>query len=620
MARMFAAWRSQGAWRLHFQPALALFASVGLALGVTLDILGHERSAHLVWTAVTIPVLAALSVDIIRSLARGHVGLDIVAALSMAGALAFGETLAAAIVALMYAGGQLLEAYAGRRARHEMTALLSRVPRSAMRHREGTLEEIPLERVEAHDRLLVRQGDVVPVDGEVIHGVAVLDTSALTGEALPVTARQGQSVLSGCTNVGDAFDLEATRRAEESTYAGVVRLVEAAQKSRAPFSRLADRYALVFLALSVAIASGAWVLADDPIRAIAVLVVATPCPLILAVPVALVSGLSRAAKLGILIKGAKVLETLAQVRAVVLDKTGTLTHGRARLIATAVAGQIDQDELLRLAASLDQASKHIVAQTLVEEARGRGQRLSVPTEVFESGGRGITGIVDGHAVTIGGLDFVKANTPSGGMNVLPDAPAPGTLSVFVAVDGAMSGVLFLADALRSGVARLLSDLRASGVERIVLATGDRQDVAHFVASGLPIDAVRAGLTPNEKVLTVLSERKNGPVMMIGDGVNDAPALAAADVGVAMGANGAAASAEAADVILLVDELSRVAPAIQIARRARAIALESVLAGIGLSVAGMIAAAAGLLPPVEGALLQEAIDIAVILNALRVLAA
>ena len=600
------------------RPALAVLAAAGLALGVGLKLAGLGAWSSLVWTAVTVPVLAALLAEIVTSLAHGEVGLDIVAGLSMTAALAFGETLAAAIVALMYAGGQLLEAYAERKARREMTALLSRVPRSALRHLDGRLEEVPLERVQPGDRLLVRQGDVVPVDGTVASGVAVLDTSALTGEAMPVTSQPGQPVLSGSTNVGDVFDMTATRRAAESTYAGVVRLVETAQKARAPMSRLADRYAMLFLALTVALAAAAWGLTGDPIRAVAVLVVATPCPLILAVPVALVAGLSRAAKLGILIKGGKAIEMLARVRALVLDKTGTLTHGRARLVSTRVAVHLSEDELLRLAASLDQASKHIVAHTLVEEARARGLKLSIPSDVVETAGEGIAGTVDGRALVVGGLHFIAERTGDAPLRALLGPRPPGALAVAVAIDGQAAGVMILADALRAGVEKLFGDLRALGIERIVLATGDRHEVAYDVAKGLPIDLVRAELTPDQKVLAVLSERKSGAVMMIGDGVNDAPALAAADIGMAMGATGAAASAEAADVVLLVDQLDRVLPAIRIARRSRGIALQSVLAGIGLSAGAMVAAAFGYLPPVEGALLQEVIDVAVIFNALRAL--
>jgi heavy metal translocating P-type ATPase len=600
------------------RPLLAGLATFGLVAGFAFRLWGFESWSSTIWAGVTLPVLLALLIEIVTSLRRGDLGLDIVAALSMTAALAVGEDLAAAIVALMYAGGQYLESYAERAARREMTALLSRVPRTAVRHRGGQLEEVALDAVVPGDRLLIRQGDVVPVDGSVVEGVAVLDQSALTGESLPAQHLAGDAILSGTTNVGDAFDMAASRRAAESTYAGVIRLVEAAQRSRAPMSRLADKFAILFLAVTVVLAGAAWALSGDAVRAVAVLVVATPCPLILAVPVAIVAGLSRAARFGILIKGGKAIETLARVRALVIDKTGTLTVGQARIISSQAADGVAPDALLRIAASLDQASKHVIAQTIVAAARAKGLTLAIPSEVVETPGEGIVGRVEGRQVIVGGPQFVQSRIGGGVRTALAGDRPPGALSVAVAIDGTLAGVLVLADELRGGTEQLLRALRSLGIERIVLATGDRQEVARFIAAGLSIDLIRAELTPDQKILVVLSERKNGPVMMIGDGVNDAPALAAADLGLAMGAKGAAASAEAADVVLLVDQLDRVLPAIRIARRSRFIALQSVIAGMGLSTMAMIAAALGFIAPVEGALLQEVIDVAVIFNALRAL--
>ena len=616
LARPAGRLRSQADARTYLRPVLVVWPAAGLVLGLAAHFSGWEHWAGPIWTAATVPVLVVLLIEILVSLRRGDVGLDIVAALSMLAALVFAEYLAAVVVAVMYSGGQYLESFAERRASREMTALLARVPRSTLRQRNGRLEEVALEAVEPGDRLVIRKGDVVPVDGAVVDGVAVLDQSALTGESMPVQQKVGDPVLSGSTNAGEAFHLAATRRAAESTYAGIVRLVAAAQRSRAPMSRLADRYAMVFLAATVALAGAAWAWTGDPIRAVAVLVVATPCPLILAVPVAIVSGLSRAAKQGILIKGGQALETLARVRSLVIDKTGTLTHGRARVVSIDVASGQSADELLRIAASLDQASKHMIAQAIVEEAQKKGLQLAVPGDVVETAGEGLEGRVEGHHVVVGGYRFVSERVLGVGRALWrADRPA-GAAAVAVGIDGKFAGVLILADELRAGTQALLQSLRALGVERIVLATGDRHDVAELVARGLSIDALRSELTPDQKTLVVLSERKHGPVMMIGDGVNDAPALAAADLGVAMGAKGAAASAEAADVVLLVDQLDRILPAMEIARRSRFIALQSVYAGIGLSVAGMIAAALGFISPVQGAVLQELIDIAVILNALR----
>jgi len=597
---------------------LVALPAFGILSGFAAPLIGLTAWQGWIWAAFTLPVLLALLYEIAASLRRGEVGLDIVAALSMTAALAVGENLAAVVVALMYSGGQYLEAFAERHARREMTAILARVPRTAVRHRQGVLEEVGLEAIVPGDRLLIRQGDVVPVDGIVASGVAILDQSALTGEAIPVQKRSGDEVMSGSTNAGEAFDLTASRHAAESTYAGIVRLVEEAQRSKAPMSRLADRFAMIFLGVTVLIAGLAWYFTGDPIRAVAVLVVATPCPLILAVPVAIVSGLSRAARSGILIKGGKAIEALGRVYSLVIDKTGTLTDGRARVVSLNVRDLLAPDELLRLAASLDQASKHIIAQTLVSEARDRKLRLSTPSNVIETAGEGIEGRIDGLAVVVGGIHFVRSRLTEAAPGTPDRTRKAGAVIVAVAIDGKMAGEIVLADELRVGTEALLKSLRKLGIQRIVLATGDRREVAEAIAAGLGIDAVRSGLTPDQKVLVVLTERKNGPVMMVGDGVNDAPALAAADIGLAMGARGTAASAEAADVVILVDHLDRIVPAIQIARRSRLIALESVVAGIGLSLLGMIAAALGYITPVQGALLQEVIDIAVILNALRAL--
>jgi len=595
--------------------ALLALATLGLLGGLALWVLDQGAAARIVWAAGVVPVFVALVVEIVRSLARGEVGLDIVAALSMSAALVFDETLAAAVVAVMYSGGTFLESFAEGRARREMRDLLSRVPRTALRHEDGALHDVPLSEIVPGDLLLIRQGDVAPVDGQVASAQALLDQSALTGEAMPVRLFKGQEVMSGATNAGAAFDLRATRRAADSTYAGIARLVEAAQHSKAPMARMADRFSLVFLAVTVGLATAAWWFTGDPIRAVAVLVVATPCPLILAVPVALVAGVSRAARFGVLIKGARPLEALAGVRTLILDKTGTLTDGRPQIVSIRAMAGFSEAQVLSYAASLDQASKHPVAQAVVAAAQARGLTLSIPSDVVETAGEGVVGRIDGRLVRVGGTGFVAAGAPW--VEGLPtDA---GAVVVALAVDGAPAGLLVMADTLRTGTAALLAGLRRNGIARILLATGDRQEVALSVTQGLGLDAVHADMTPERKVRLVQAERAKGPVMMVGDGVNDAPALAAADVGVAMGARGAAASAEAADVVLLVDHLDRLLPGLIVARGARRIALQSVGVGIGLSVAGMIAAAFGYLTPVQGALLQEVIDVAVILNALRALA-
>ncbi|QYK45934.1 MAG: cadmium-translocating P-type ATPase [Xanthobacteraceae bacterium] len=606
------------AYRRFAPRVLVGIALLGLALGGWFWWRGEARSSHLAWTLGTLPVLLALFGQIIASLRRGDVGLDVVAALSMSAALVFGESLAGNVVALMYAGGQLLESFAEGRARREMTALLGRVAFTAMRYRDHTLEEVPIANIRQGDRLLVRQGDVVPVDGHVAGGVAVLDLSALTGESIPKSLSPGGEVMSGSTLVGAAFDLIASRPAAESTYAGIVRLVEAAQASKSPMARLADRYAMWFLALTVSLAGAAWLLSDDPIRALAVLVVATPCPLILAVPVAIISGISRTAKLGALVKDGAALEALAHVRTAILDKTGTVTQGRPTITNIRTGEGFTEHDVLGLAASLDQASAHVMATSLIQAATDAGLTLLPPSNIAELPGKGIEGTVGGRRVAIGGDTYVRNRSTSAHAMLHEMEDHDGVQFVAVAVDGAVAGVILLQDQLREDARATLDALRAAGIERIVLASGDMDRIAQTVGRSLGVDEILGDLTPEGKVIAVRREAATRPVMMVGDGVNDAPALATAEVGVALGARGAAASSEAASVVLLVDELYPLATALNIARRTRAIALQSVFIGLGLSIAGMIVAAFGYLPPVQGALFQEAIDVAVILNALRAL--
>jgi heavy metal translocating P-type ATPase len=590
-----------------------LVALTGLVTGGAAFLSGRPDLAQTLWTVAILPILASLLWEILISLRRGDVGLDVVAALAMGAAILFGESLAGNVVALMYAGGELLEQMAARRAKRDLTALLGRVARSAMRYGPDGLTEVGIESLAPGDRILVRHGEVLPVDGRVEVTDALIDTSALTGESLPRLMPAGSEALSGTLAVGAPFDLRVLRPASASAYAAIVRLVEAAHRSRAPASRLADRWSIGFLVLTVALALAAWLWSGDPTRVLAVLVVATPCPLILAVPVAIISGISRAARLGVLVKGGAALEGLGRARIAILDKTGTLTSGRAEVAAIQAEPGFTEAEVLRLAASLDQASTHVLAATLADAARARLLPLAQPETVTEEGGAGLAGRVDGHDVALGSESFVRAR--------VVDMPAVLTdegAAIEVGIGGRYAGRLLLEDPLRPEAELVLKRLRQVGFRRILLATGDRADVAHRLAGALPFDGVEADLTPTGKVDLVLAERQRHPVLMVGDGVNDAPALAAADVGVAMGARGAAASAESADVVLLVDRLDRLAGAVEVAHGTTRIALQSVMVGLGLSIAAMVVAALGYLPPVMGALLQEVIDVAVILNALRAL--
>jgi heavy metal translocating P-type ATPase len=421
-------------------------------------------------------------------------------------------------------------------------------------------------------------------------------------------------------NAGASLALRATATADESTYAGIVRLIEEAEKQKAPFVRLADRYALVFVPVSLAIAAGAWILTGDPVRALAVLVVATPCPLILAVPIAIVAGISRAARRGIIVKGGGALETLARGSVLLFDKTGTLTSGVPEVADVEVFAGIDPEELLRLAASLDQVSPHVLGAAIVRAARQRGLPLTFPIEVREEPGSGIEGTVDGRRVSLGKASWVSGGRglPARARDVRRRSAMEGSSAVFVAIDGEVAGGLILDDPIRPDTPRVIRTLRRAGIKRVVMVTGDHPDVAESVGISIGVDRILSERDPTDKVDAVKAEGDGGVTVMVGDGVNDAPALAAADVGVAMGARGATASSEAADVVLVVDRLDRLAEAIRVAKRSRGIAVQSVLIGMGLSFGGMILGAVGLLPVVGGALFQEAIDVAVILNALRAL--
>jgi heavy metal translocating P-type ATPase len=596
--------------------ALLLVAAAGLICGLVAPFLGLAVLQHSIWGWTAGLVLIFLLKDIVTSLSRSEFGLDLVAAMSLSAAIYFGETLAASIVALMYSGGQLLEDFATTRARSEMRALLSRTPKTALRHVDGQLLEVGVETIVPGDLVFVRQGDTIPVDGKLKSDRALLDTSMLTGESIPVLCKTDDEVSSGSLCLDMAFVMQAIRPASESTYAGIVRLVEAAQNAKAPMVRLADRFALWFLAFTVILASVAWMTSIDHNRMLAVLVSATPCPLILAVPIAIISGISRAARRGVLLKGGPVLEALARTSVLVIDKTGTLTLGRASLRDIKANARHKPEDLLRFAASLDQASVHVIAASLVEAAHARGIILSTPSEVSETAGSGIEGYVENRKIVVGGQDFVrqKLNLRS----LRQSVPATGSAVVAIGIDGRFAGELILADEVRSDAELALQHLREVGVRRIVLASGDRREVVTAIGSKLSLDALHSELGPNEKVALVLAEKKNGVVLMAGDGVNDAPALAAADIGISMGARGSPASAEAADAVLLVDNLLRIAEAIAISQRSIKIALQSVYVGLGLSAAAMAAAALGYLPVIQGAIFQEIIDVAVILNALRAL--
>lgn len=602
--------------------ALVVLAVAGLALGLVAWGLGRRDLANWCWAGGTIPVALGLLFSMIRDLLAGRLGVDAVAFVSMAGALLLGQNLAGVVIAVMYAGGNILEDFAVARAERDLRSLIDRAPKVAHRRNDSAVEDVSVERVAVGDDLLVLAGEVVPVDGIITSPGAVLDEAAVTGEPIPVNRRAGELARSGTVNAGETFELRASATAGESTYAGIVRMVGAAQTAKAPFVRVADRFALLLLPVTLITAGAAWYFSNDPIRALAVLVAATPCPLILAAPVAFIAGVAQAAKRGILIKGSGALEALARTHTVMFDKTGTLTIGGARLVAIEAAPGQSADEILRMAGSLEQASHHVLATTLVEAAVAKGLKLSIPTEVHETMGSGLEGVIEGRKVHVGSHQLVYgASKPEEwAVRALRRASWRSALSVFVSVDGQAIGAILLADELRRDTPRAIQALRAAGVSHIVMVTGDRADAAETIGAALDLDAVLADRQPADKVDAVASEQRQNPTVMVGDGINDAPALAVANVGVAMGARGASASSEAADVVILVDRIDGVSDAIRLAKRTRRIALQSIIAGMGMSAVAMGFAAFGFLPPVAGALTQEVIDVAVILNALRALSA
>jgi heavy metal translocating P-type ATPase len=595
-------------------------AIAGLSAGILAALTGRSDLANLCWTLATAPVVAGLAVSIVRDLLSGRFGVDAIALVSMSAALALGQPLAGAVVALMYSGGNVLEDIAVARAEHDLRSLVDRAPREAHRRVEGRIEEVPIGAIAVGDQLLVHAGEVVPVDGVVTSSAATIDESALTGEPIPVVKARGAAILSGSLNAGETFDMTVTSVAGESTYAGIVRLVTAAQTAKAPFVRLADRYALIFLPVTLALAVFAWLISGDLLRSLAVLVAATPCPLILAAPVAFIAGVAQAARRGILVKGGGPLEALARAHTVLFDKTGTLTVGGARLLSVEVAPGEMADEVLMLGASLEQASHHVIADAIVQAGTERGLRLKVPEQVRESMGSGLHGMIEGRQIAAGSRDmiFPGGHVTEWASRAIRRASWRSALIVFVAVEGRPIGALLLADELRSDTPRAIRLLREAGVARIVMVTGDRAAAAQAIGAALDLDAVLADRVPSDKVDAVRSEQRLHPTIMVGDGINDAPALASADVGVALGARGASASSEAADVVILADRLDRVGEAIMIAQRARRIAIESIVAGMGLSTLAMLAATFGWLLPVPAAIVQELIDVAVILNALRAL--
>ncbi|NKX93290.1 cadmium-translocating P-type ATPase [Sanguibacter hominis ATCC BAA-789] len=582
-------------------------------LGGVLSMLSYGRATTLLLGGFAILVAARSAWSMVRELREGTFGVDILAVTAIGASVAVGELWAALVIVLMLTGGEALEDYAAFRARADLSALLERAPQVAHRTRaDGTLEDVPVDEVTEGEQVVVRPGEVVPVDGTLESAAGELDESSLTGESLPVERVAGDVVLSGGVNGSVPLTLRVLRPARESQYQQIVALVAEASASRAPMVRLADRYAIPFTALSLAIAGVAWWWSGDAVRFAEVLVVATPCPLIIAAPVAFMAGMSRAARKGVIVKSSATLEQLYRAKAVAFDKTGTLTRGAPRLSDVRAAEGTDVDEMLRLAASAEQLSSHVLASAMIDGAVERGLALSSASAGHEATANGVTATVDGREVVVGKRTFVAEATGH-------DVPAPelgaGELAVHVGIDGVYAGALVLSDEIRPTSRDTVAALRRAGVNHVVMLTGDGAQTAAHVAAEIGIDDVRSDCLPADKVDAVvgLTDR---PVVMVGDGVNDAPVLAAADVGIAMGARGSTAASESADVVILQDEVALVATALTVGRDTVRVALQSIGVGIALSVALMVVAAFGALPAVVGAWFQEGVDAVAILWALR----
>jgi heavy metal translocating P-type ATPase len=591
-----------------------LFIIVGLAFR-----LSGTPGSRLIWTAGLVITGGPVAWRTLRGVLRGSFAVDLVAMLAVVGALLLGEPLAGLIVVLMQTGGEALERFAEGRASEAVRELAAMAPRLAHRLTKEGIEDVAAEDVAVGDRLLLRPGELLACDAVVEEGRSHVDTSRITGEPVPVRAEAGIRIPSGSLNLDGPLTVRVLATAKESQYARIVELVRTAQASKAPLQRLADRYAVWFTPATLLVCGLAYAISGDPVRVLAVLVVATPCPLILAAPVAVIGGINRAARHGIVFRHGTALEQLGEVTIALFDKTGTLTLGRPRVSRVLPVAPFTEAELLRLAAAVERGSGHLLARTLVDEAEARGAPVVVGHQVVEAAGQGVRGMVDGQDVAVGSWSYV-----TGGRSVLAEgfrrvlgADEAAELRAFVSVDGTAAGIVEYADRPRPGMAEFVQDLRGLGLRRLVLLSGDDQANTVGVARTVGIAEAHGDLLPEGKVAFVHHLTKSGEkVLMMGDGTNDAPALSSASVGIALAAGGGGVTAEAADAVILADDPSRVAIAIRISRRTLRIARQSIWVGLGLSGLGMAAATAGWLAPIPGALLQELIDIAVILNALR----
>lgn len=590
--------------------SLTVFAII---IGLILQLTGLGTAAQWLLSAVAIITALPLLWDMFEDVRSGRYGIDILAITAIVAAVILGEYWAAIVVALMLTGGESLEDYAQHRARSELDTLIKNSPRTAQVIRKGKTLKVKVSELHVGDKILINAGDAVPADAMVLEGSASFDESSLTGESLPQSKEKGNQLLSGSINLDGSIQAKVTAAAEDSQYQQIIKLVRSAANTQAPFVRLAERYSIPFTILAFSIAGGLWVLTGDSMRFLQVIIVATPCPLLLAAPIALISGMSRASKYGIIVKTGAAMERMAEARTIAFDKTGTLTRGEFEVTSIAAASGHTKDEVLGLAASIEQGSNHVIAKAIVAEAHSKGVKLTKAKHIKETAGKGLFTSLKGQEIVVGRLAYLNEHGVELPSNLKVDNTAKTT--VYVAVDGAMIGAISLSDELRDEAKSTLARLRAMGIKNIMLITGDNQGAAKHAAKQLGIDEVHAEALPVDK-LGVLDHTKERPLIFVGDGVNDAPILTAADVGVALGAKGSTAASESADMVIMVDDIGRVATAFEIAQRTFKIARQSILIGIGLSVGLMVLFATGKFSPLTGAILQEVVDVFVIFNALR----
>ncbi|HUD81063.1 MAG TPA: heavy metal translocating P-type ATPase [Patescibacteria group bacterium] len=598
--------------RIRQYPLFSI-ASAAFLAGCGLYFSGQITASRWLLAVVAVAEVLPLLWRMGRDLREGTYGIDILAAAAIIASVAFRQYWPAIVIVLMLTGGEALEHFAEHRAKTELDALLSRAPKLAHLLKSGKEVDIPVGRVQRGDKLIIKAGEVVPVDAVIIEGKANFDESSLTGESLPQAKKENDQLLSGSLSIDGAVTVKALRPASDSQYEEIIKLVKAAANSKAPFIRLADRFSVPFTVLAFILATGAWIAGHQSIRFLDVLVVATPCPLILAAPIAVISGMSRSARHGIIVKNGGSLERLARAETIAFDKTGTLTKGNLAVDKVNVFNHFKPDEALRFAAILEQSSSHVLAQAIIAAASKAGIRLARAKNIREYPGSGLSARVNGRIVLVGNLSFLgeqKIKLTGYGSSI-----KNLQTSTYVAVDGELAGAISFKDELRPESKSTLQALTKMGIKHLIMLTGDNTNAAKAIAKKLGLSEFEAETLPADK-LRLMEKLPYRPVVFVGDGVNDAPVLASADVGIAIGAKGETAASQSADMVIMKDDISYVATALSIAQRTFSIARQSILVGIALSIVLMLVFSTGRFKPIYGAVLQEVVDVLVIFNALR----